>query len=210
MIIGEKLLELRKKKGLSQEEVAQELNVSRQTISKWETDQSTPDFDKIIPICELYNITTDELLRGIKKEDDVGIDTMVNEVEKIDKKDKKAKGIAISIVLYITSIAAIVGFSVAGAPVLGLVFFFIINAIATGIIVYSAIVYKRELTEEEQRAKSIGNIVSIGIVILYFIISFITNAWHVTWILFIVGGLLEEIIKLIYSLKGDESNDKRN
>lgn len=210
MMIGEKLLELRKKKGLSQEEVAQELNVSRQTISKWETDQSTPDFDKIIPICELYNITTDELLRGIKKEDDVVIDTMVNEVERIDKKDKKAKGIAISIVLYITSIAAIVGFSVAGAPVLGLVFFFIINAIATGIIVYSAIVYKRELTEEEKRAKSIGNIVSIGIVILYFIISFITNAWHVTWILFIVGGLLEEIIKLIYSLKGDESNDKRN
>ena len=209
-MIGEKLLELRKKKGLSQEEVAQELNVSRQTISKWETDQSTPDFDKIIPICELYNITTDELLRGIKKEDDVVIDTMVNEVERIDKKDKKAKGIAISVVLYITSIAAIVGFSVAGAPVLGLVFFFIINAIATGIIVYSAIVYKRELTEEEKRAKGIGNIVSIGIVILYFIISFITNAWHVTWILFIVGGLLEEIIKLIYSLKGDESNDKRN
>ena len=51
-MIGEKLLELRKKKGLSQEEVAQELNVSRQTISKWETDQSTPDFDKIIPLGE--------------------------------------------------------------------------------------------------------------------------------------------------------------
>lgn len=207
MLIGEKLLELRKKKGLSQEEVAQKLNVSRQTVSKWETDGSTPDFDKIIPICDLYEISTDELLRGIKQEDEIVVD---NIEEENDKKNKKARGIATGIVLYITSIAAIVGFSVVGVPVIGLVLFFIINAIATGIIVYSSIVYKRELTEEEKRIKHINDIVSICIVILYFVISFLTNAWHITWILFIVCGLLEEIIKLIYSLKGDGNNDKRN
>ena len=43
MSIGKKLYELRKQKGLSQEEVADKLNVSRQTVSKWETDQSMPD-----------------------------------------------------------------------------------------------------------------------------------------------------------------------
>jgi len=59
MSIGKKLYELRKQKGLSQEEVADKLNVSRQTVSKWETDQSMPDFDKIVPICELYSITAD-------------------------------------------------------------------------------------------------------------------------------------------------------
>ena len=64
--IGEKLFELRKEKNLSQEEVADKLNVSRQTISKWETNQSTPDFDKIIPICELFEISTEELLTGKK------------------------------------------------------------------------------------------------------------------------------------------------
>ena len=53
MSLGERLLDLRKKKGLSQEEIAGLLDVSRQTVSKWETDQSTPDFDKIIPICKL-------------------------------------------------------------------------------------------------------------------------------------------------------------
>ena len=57
MNFGEKLTKLRKEKGLSQEELGYELNVTRQTISKWETDTSTPDFDKIIPICNLYNIT---------------------------------------------------------------------------------------------------------------------------------------------------------
>ena len=56
MSLGERLLDLRKKKGLSQEEIAGLLDVSRQTVSKWETDQSTPDFDKIIPICKLYEI----------------------------------------------------------------------------------------------------------------------------------------------------------
>ena len=64
MMIGERLLNLRKEKHLSQEEVAERLNVTRQTISKWETDGSTPDFDKIVPLCELYGITADELLTG--------------------------------------------------------------------------------------------------------------------------------------------------
>ena len=68
MDLGQKLLELRKSKQYSQEEVAFKLNVSRQTISKWETNQSTPDFDKIAPLCELYGITADELLTGKKVE----------------------------------------------------------------------------------------------------------------------------------------------
>ena len=64
MNLGEKLFELRKEKNLSQEVVAEKLNVTRQTVSKWETNQSTPDFDKILPICELYGISTEELLKG--------------------------------------------------------------------------------------------------------------------------------------------------
>ena len=68
MNIGEKLYELRKGKNLSQEEVADKLNVTRQTISKWETNGSSPDFDKIKPLCDLYEITPDELLTGVKKE----------------------------------------------------------------------------------------------------------------------------------------------
>lgn len=64
MDLGKRLLELRKSRKLSQETVAKRLNVSRQTISKWETDQSVPDIDKILPLCELYDITADELLTG--------------------------------------------------------------------------------------------------------------------------------------------------
>lgn len=57
MNIGDKLYELRRNKNLTQDDVAEKLNVSRQTISKWETNLSTPDFDKIAPLCELYGIT---------------------------------------------------------------------------------------------------------------------------------------------------------
>ena len=55
--LGERLFKLRRDKKLSQEEVAEKLNVTRQTISKWETNQSLPDFDKVVPLCELYDIT---------------------------------------------------------------------------------------------------------------------------------------------------------
>ena len=68
MDLGERLFELRKAKNLSQENVAEQLNVTRQTISKWETNQSTPDFDKIVPLCELYDISPNELLTGEKPE----------------------------------------------------------------------------------------------------------------------------------------------
>lgn len=64
MSIAERLYKLRKEKGLSQEDLANEIGVSRQTISKWETGESTPDFDKIIPLCNFYGITSDELLSG--------------------------------------------------------------------------------------------------------------------------------------------------
>lgn len=68
MTLGNRLYEMRKAKGLSQENVADILGVTRQTVSKWETDQTTPDFDKILPICQLYNITTEQLLTGEKAE----------------------------------------------------------------------------------------------------------------------------------------------
>ncbi len=61
MSLGSKLYDLRKKKGLSQEQAAEHLGVSRQTISKWETDRSTPEFDKLQPISQLYEISLDEL-----------------------------------------------------------------------------------------------------------------------------------------------------
>lgn len=62
MEFNNKLYELRKQKGLSQEELAGRLNVSRQTISKWEVGESTPDMDNLVSISELFGISLDELV----------------------------------------------------------------------------------------------------------------------------------------------------
>ena len=62
MEFNNKLYDLRKQKGLSQEELANRLNVSRQTISKWEIGDSTPDMEKLVAISDLFGISLDELV----------------------------------------------------------------------------------------------------------------------------------------------------
>ena len=63
MTIGEKITWLRTRDELSQEDLAEKLSVSRQTISKWEVDQAYPRIDKMVLLCDLFHISTDELLR---------------------------------------------------------------------------------------------------------------------------------------------------
>lgn len=69
MKFNEKLLEIRKKQGLSQEELGMELQVSRQTISKWESGQSYPDFQWLVMLSDYFNMTLDELVKGIDVQD---------------------------------------------------------------------------------------------------------------------------------------------
>ena len=62
MTIGEKIAKLRIAADISQEQLAEKILVSRQSVSKWEMDQALPQIDKVLQICELFDITTDELL----------------------------------------------------------------------------------------------------------------------------------------------------
>ena len=63
MIFADKLIQLRKKNGWSQEDLANQLNVSRQTVSKWEGAQSIPDLNRILQLSELFGVSTDTLLK---------------------------------------------------------------------------------------------------------------------------------------------------
>ena len=72
MIFADKLIRLRKQSGLSQEELANELNISRQSVSKWEQAQSIPDLDKIIQLSTFFNVSTDYLIKDeIENGDDI-------------------------------------------------------------------------------------------------------------------------------------------
>lgn len=63
MTIGQKITQLRASADISQEQLSETLGVSRQSVSKWETDQALPQIDKVLQLAELFNISTDELLR---------------------------------------------------------------------------------------------------------------------------------------------------
>ena len=105
MNLGERLFELRKAKNLTQDDVAEKLNVSRQTVSKWETDQSTPDFDKIVPLCELFEIGVDELLTGKKPVEEK---KQENVLTKQEVKEKSAKVVSSSVFLYFLAIIVLI------------------------------------------------------------------------------------------------------
>lgn len=66
MTLGEKIYKLRTEQGLSQETFGERLGVSRQSVSKWETDQSVPELDKIVAVSEMFGVSTDYLLKDEK------------------------------------------------------------------------------------------------------------------------------------------------
>ncbi len=66
MNIADRIQSLRKTRGISQEELADRLGVSRQAVSKWESEQSIPDIDKIIIMSDFFDVTTDYILKGIE------------------------------------------------------------------------------------------------------------------------------------------------
>ncbi len=77
MTLGEKIYRLRSEKGLSQEAFGESLGVSRQSVSKWETDQSQPELEKIVAISELFGVSTDYLLKDkmyVKTDSTYGIE----------------------------------------------------------------------------------------------------------------------------------------
>ena len=64
MTLGQNIARLRAQKNLSQGDLADALEVSRQSVSKWETDASIPELDKLLRLAELFGVTLDELVKG--------------------------------------------------------------------------------------------------------------------------------------------------
>lgn len=123
-----KLYNLRKQKGLSQEELANRLNVSRQTISKWEVGDSTPDMEKLIAISDMFGISLDELVMDkvpARKDESLSKSEIVGELKdkilsdeskKRTKKWIKIAGIFFGIIVFIDIVSMIIYVSLNGFP----------------------------------------------------------------------------------------------
>lgn len=213
MTLPERLTKLRKLAGLSQEEVADKLEVTRQTVSKWETGQSSPDLDKVLPLCGLYNVTPDELLHeGGSEEADAEMvkSNFERSEEQADRMiaKKRLTGILGGVMLYFVAIAFIMT-SIAVFrlnPVIASAIFIMMLAAATLIIIYSAIIYKKKVlqkkpkTKEEKLYKQINSILAFATLAIYLLVSFLTMAWHITWIMWIIYAVLSQIAKLVIML----------
>lgn len=235
MNLGDKLFELRKSKNLTQDDVAEKLNVTRQTISKWETNQSTPEFDKIVPLCELYEISPNELLMGDKQEPEI-IENEKSEdfnwkeekghlftrrkddyenMSRNQIKQKSAEIVSSSILIFFLAIAfAGIGTTVLmwNPIIVGCTFLVLIGLGVTRIVKHYMSVPKFEKTKEEEKQdkvmKQINDIIGAIGVAIYFIVSFLTMAWNITWVIFIIMGMVEGIVKLIFMLKEDDGDEE--
>jgi len=128
MEFNNRLYHLRKQKGLSQEELANRLNVSRQTVSKWEIGDSTPDMEKLAAISDLFEISLDELVLGKEPNTDntaaskSELINVLNEKVLTPANKKKAKrglkiiGIIFAVLLLIDIISMIIYFVMCGIP----------------------------------------------------------------------------------------------
>ena len=113
MIFADKLIDLRKKNGWSQEELAEKLNVSRQAVSKWEGAQSVPDMSRIIQLSELFGVTTDYLLKDnleqpepVQENDEASLSRTVSMEEAIaflTVKEENSRRVALGVMLCILS-----------------------------------------------------------------------------------------------------------
>ena len=114
MKFNEKLIELRKKAGLSQEELGFKLNVTRQTVSKWELGLTTPEMDKLSEMGKIFNVSVDEL---INDSETISNNTTVIDdqpVQDAESSNGKWLGIVIAIVAIIIIVPIIFFFFVAG------------------------------------------------------------------------------------------------
>ena len=172
MILADKIIELRKKNGWSQEELAEKLDVSRQSISKWEGAQSIPDMNRIIAMSNIFGVSTDVLLKdeleltdapqtGDPDEPLTRVVTLEDAYQYLEYKNMASGRVAIGVLLCILSPVLLIVLSGAQdlgqialkenqAVGLGLVVLFILVGIAVALFVTTGIKHSHyEYIEEE-------------------------------------------------------------
>lgn len=175
MILADKIIELRKKSGMTQDELAEKLGVSRQSVSKWEGAQSTPDLARILKLAEIFSVSTDVLLKDeLELEQEISTEnvetasvkahvetepplrpvSMAEAVEYLEKNSKKAFLVALGVALCILSPVAAILFEIlfenTAMEELGAIFIFVTVAAAVGLFIYAGSLMKKfEYMEKE-------------------------------------------------------------
>ena len=120
MTLGETIAGLRSRRGMSQGALAEELEVSRQSVSKWETDASVPELDKLVKLAKLFDVTLDELVMG---EETPRRDTPPPQVIIVEKERPRERRITVGWILLAAAFLVVLLFALmAGDPWVGALF----------------------------------------------------------------------------------------
>lgn len=212
--IANKLVELRKKNGYSQEELAAKLGLSRQAISKWERAEASPDTDNLICLAKLYGVSLDELLKNdddvetIVKEQMNSNEEKSNEISAEQKEEnpriKKLRIIEAIVSSILTLLVTIVYIT------LGCLFdatwpdpmvwkylwvlYFIIPLFSS---IYETIIFKK--------FECLNVAIVMSALIIFFTLGFFLDAWHPGWVVFLLiptfAGIAGPIDKAISASK---------
>ena len=216
MIFADKLIHLRKKAGWSQEELAEQMNVTRQSVSKWEGAQSVPDIEKMVRLSELFGVSTDYLLKDeIENVECLNPSEDISSLKRVSMEEANAflsvkaitsKSIAYATLLCILSpiYLLVLGVisetpkyalsdSVAGG--IGMIVLLTLVAIAVAIFISSG---SKTASFEYSKEKKEKSSVTTTIVVSYWLIattiylaySLATNDWGYSWIVWVVAGVL--------------------
>lgn len=212
MTIGVKIQNLRKQKGLSQEQLAEAVGVSRQAVSKWEAEQSVPDIDKIILICDYFGVTTDYILRDEEMSCTETVQsTNKNKEEKdMDNKKKSTLLLTVAVMLYILCAVPIIIIP----NQVGLVLLLVMVAVATGLMIFRSRLNSNDKRDENEEKppktenpilKAVKRCVWVIAVVVYIVISFSSGAWYITWLVFPITGAIIDVIKACFDLKDGDN-----
>ena len=203
--IANRLYELRKKSGLSQEELADRLGVTRQSISKWERAEASPDTDNLILLSKIYNVSLDELLYS----EDIEIENLKAENEELKKENKclkenkKTSKLKMIIDATIWLVATIT---------------FLLVGFFTGLwhpywTIFLMAICITSLTEAIDRKRASYFCYPVFMVVLFILLGHYTGAWHPLWVLFITIPIfytITEILKKGKNNDDDEDDDEKD
>ena len=195
MTLGEKIQTLRKQKGLSQEQLAEKITVSRQAVSKWELSESFPDVDNIVQLSNIFDVSTDYLLRNDAA---VNFDSPISQPEtpkpaaankfwddedededEDEEEPTTIRGFFRAEIYFI----ALIAFLIIG---------FVWDAWHPGWIVFVL----ASVIDGFLRDKS-SFIVYVAATAVFLFAGYTWGAWHPGWIVFLIASLVAQLIRII-------------
>lgn len=202
MSLGKNLQFLRKKYNMTQEDLAEYLGVSRQSVSKWETDESYPDTDKIISLCDRFSVTMDSLVRGDLTVDNINEESLFSDesiaknINNIDSETECSSSKTES--KSETDNSNDNGFvedNQDSEP-----------EIENGQVFGSG-------SENESKAEKIqGAICGITMIIataVFFFVGVTFGIWHPTWMSFVCGAFICAVVGIIFDIRQNKNDAKK-